>query len=815
MPSIIEKLKKENIRKPGRYIDSEYSVCQRDFDASSLRFALVFPDMYEIGICYHGFYVLYNYILTHSDCFVDRAYAPDLDMLQLLERENEPLYGIASKKSLKLFDILGVTIQTELSASTIVKMLELSHVPVLAEERDDFDPLIMAGGAGAYNPEPYAMFFDAFMVGDGEELCIEIIEKIAASKELSRKDKLRLLHNIPGVYVPSLCVPEYDDQQKLSGFSSDLGAPVKVQKRVFDINQSPIPQWNMVPLIKTVHDRLIVEVMRGCLNGCRFCQAGFINRPMREKDESHILQELFQGLVQTGYNEVSFLSLSVADYPWLAPIVQKIMPQLTESCISLSLPSLRIDKFPVELASSISQVRKTGFTFAPEAGTDRLREVINKGFTEEQIIDTVSRVFDKGWQVLKLYFMLGLPTETDDDIQGIIDLIRQIHSIAMKKSKRIRINITLSPFNPKSHTPFQWAERADTQTVLERIHLIKHACHKLRNVAIKYHDLEMSLLESFFARADRRAGEVILQAVKNGAYLDTWDDHFKKSMWMELIEQFSAKYNYNIMQPYALDDPLPWDYVSCGIDKSFFQKELQKAIGQENTPNCRNKSEHCSGCGACSPSDHILAEPVDSYQFPSMGQMRTVPQRFRYWITFSKEYPASYIGHLDLIRNLDYIFRRANLPVSFTEGFHPKVKFSFYDALTLFWGSEAEVLECEMVEKLSPAAMLEALNSVSIAGVQFLKCIPVPNNVAKLSKHQLHSVYEMELNKELSGDLNQLECAQLDDVIDLKPLGNKCYQVTLVGKAKSFFKKLPEENEIVSVVKKSIFLPGKEGLVQL
>ncbi len=809
-------LKKFNIAKPARYVDFEYKGFSNKWRDDYIKVLFAFPDLYEIGKSFIGFPSIYNYVLSKkSDIIFDEIFAPDIDMLEAIQNKKIPFLSLHYKKELFSFDIVGFTIQTELCITTILKMLELGNIPVYSRDRNSDHPFIIFGGSGSYNPEPYANFADFFVVGDGEEVFLEIVNLLEKNKDKKKYEKLRLLAKVKGIYVPSFYKPIFKGLKFNGHKVLEDSLPSKISKRIFDINKTPLKKVYGIPLIKPVFDRLVIEIMRGCLNGCRFCQAGFINRPLREKSIEKIVEEMKEGIKETGYDEVSFLSLSVSDYPNIDVLIKNIMPFLNEKCISLSLPSLRIDKFPISIAKEISKVRRTTFTFAPEAGSDRLRKVINKNITNDEIFRAIEKVFQNGWQNIKFYFMLGLPTETDEDVKAIVDMLFKSYKIAKKFTTRFKISVTLSPFNPKPHTPFQWCDRKNNDYFLEKAKYIKDKLKKIRRVSINYHNLEMSLVESFIARADRRASEVIYQAYLKGCYLDTWDSYFKKDIWLSLLDNFEKKYQYNIFEPYDISSPLPWDIIDSYVKKEFLIKEFKKAKSESLTPNCRN-FKNCKVCGACSNKrKHILEENKNGKHFYiNLSDEKFSDKNFRYWLIFSKRFPLTYVGHLDFIRNINFVFRRTNLPFVFTEGFHPKIKMSFYDALGLFIESEAEIMEIELKKQLPEKEILSILNQNTLNGLNFKKVIYISSKSLKLNKNILVSKYELFFERNII-DKNISYFLKKNENLVKFQADNFKLVLFLKGHDKKILKTLSKNFAIKRVVKKDIYLMQDNKLVLL
>lgn len=807
MNAFLSCLKTYNLPKPGRYINTEFSQKHQQWRKDVLKVLLAFPDVYEIGTSYLGFFLLYNYLLNDNHILLDRVFAPDRTIMEFLQSQKQLLPSLYFQKPGKEYDCIGFTLQTELSCTTIVKMIELSGIPVLSSKRNSAHPIILCGGAGTYNPEPYSEFIDAFIIGDGEEVFKEIVSVLKKNIAQSRKQKLLSLSGISGVYVPEFYKPEYNNSKQFAGFTIKKEAKERIKKRVFDINRSPLPKWYLVPSIKPVHDRLVVEATRGCLNACRFCQAGYINRPLREKNTQRICDEVLRGLTQTGYNEVSLLALSIANYSRLSDIIQTLSPFLKQYHVNLSFPSLRMEKFSSHLEAPFLPRGKSGFTFAPEAGTEKLRYSINKNISDQEILETIKLAFSRGWQVLKLYFMIGLPDEEETDIEGILSLIYKAERMGRKYHGRYQVNVSLSPFIPKSHTPFQWSRHFEESYYREIISYIRKQCRKLKNVSIKYPDLTMNRVEAFLARADRRASEVILEAVKAGAYLDTWDDDFRSKIWQELLGNFTDKYNYNISQPYTTNASLPWDIIDSRVKKDFLLTEMHKAKQSDMTFNCLEKRQ-CHNCGACNNplQDNITASKEKISPLPHSRLLDSPPKSFRYWFLFTKHFPAAFTGHLDYIRNIEYILRRAHLPLLFTEGFRPKIKISFYDALPIFWESDCEIMEIPLSESIDSDTTLKNLNHFSVAGIQFRRILTLPLNTPHLNKQNIVSRYHISFESNSFNKMNSFQELSETDSVRVHRISAGIMEIDVAGKKKQFRTLLDEYNIPYTVHKKHLLL---------
>ena len=590
------------VQKPGRYTGGELNSVMKDKTKVDLRYAFCFPDSYEIGMSHLGIKILYSAANARDDVWCERVFAPWHDMEKEMRERNLPLFALESGDPLSEFDLIGFTLQYELSFTNVLNMLDLAGLPVRAKDRTDLTPIVCGGGPCACNPEPIADFFDLFMLGDGEEVSDELYDLLIKAKKEGWTKKAFLLEaaKIKGVYVPSLYDVEYNEDGTIKAVTNKETAPEKVTKRVVnDLNTVHYPDKFIVPFIEVVHDRVVEEIFRGCIRGCRFCQAGFIYRPIREKSPDTINAQCQLLCKNTGYDEISLSSLSTSDYTQLEELMEKLLSWTIDEKVNLALPSLRVDNFSEKLREYLSKVRKSGLTFAPEAGTQRLRDAINKNVTEEEMLSTALKAFQGGWTSVKLYFMLGLPTETYDDVAGIAELAQKVVNEFYRnpdkpKGKGVQVSISVASFVPKPFTPFQW-EPQDTvdELMAKQNHLLSSV--KTKKISVSYHKVNISFLEGVMARGDRRLSDVIETAWRNGCKFDSWDDTFLFDTWLESFEKCGIDPLFYNSRRREYTEILPWDHLDYGIRKEFLIKESKKAYESETTPHCRIK---CAGCGS-------------------------------------------------------------------------------------------------------------------------------------------------------------------------------------------------------------------------
>jgi radical SAM family uncharacterized protein/radical SAM-linked protein len=711
----IDSLLTPEINKPARYLGNERGAVHKPWDETIVRWALTYPEVYEVGSSNLGHIILYSIINAQPRQLCDRAYLPAPEFSAKLRATNTPLFALECRRPLTDFDILGFSLSYELGATNILEMLDLAKIPLTWAERQQGNyPLIFAGGQTATsNPEPYADFFDLMVMGDGEELLPEIGLVLEEGKlaDLSRRDLLLDLAQIPGVYVP-----QFYDQQPNGAIVPNCDVPERVLRRV----ATPIPAYSigLVPFVETVHDRLVIEIRRGCTRGCRFCQPGMLTRPARDVEPAAVVDAIEKGMRSTGYDEFSLLSLSCSDYLALPAVGVEIKNRLKDENISLSLPSQRVDRFDENIAHIVGGMRQGSLTFAPEAGTQRLRDIINKGLTNEELLRGIKTAWEQGWHKVKLYFMIGLPGETDEDIIGIADTIRWLQQECQGHKRRgMNFNLTISNFTPKPHTPFQW-HSVSTSEFQRKQSLLKNELRTIHGLKTNYTDVRISAMEDFVGRGDRSLGPVIRHAWQLGAGMDAWWENLERAFcaWQQAIKSagLAGRYRqvdsgeWGVENTDILNAPLPWDHIDSGVDKQWLQDDLKKALAEIAVPDCSFAG--CSHCGVCGTDfGHnvvVPAPPIPDF----LGHFQadtTKVQRLR--LTFGKLGDMRLVGHLDLMRLFDRAVRRASLPVAFSGGFHPAPRIMAANALSLGYTSNGEIVEFELKENLDPTEFKQRL----------------------------------------------------------------------------------------------------------
>ncbi len=631
---------------------------QKTPSEKTINFCLAFPDVYEVGFSHLGLKILYSILNNEKDTVADRVYTPWPDFGEKLLENKIPLFALESKIAVREFDVLGFTLQSELTYTNILYTLELAQIPLFGIDRKEEHPLILGGGPCSSNPEPLSDFFDAFLIGDAEEAIIEIKDCLKNSKGKSRKEKLQELSKIEGIYVPSL-------------FDKTCGKKIKIRK-FLDFNNPGKTHCNqLIPWMEPTHFRYVAEIMRGCTRGCRFCHAGMFYRPVWEKDSAIILQELIREVKQFGWDEAAITSLSTSDYSCIKSLLFELCEHLNKQNVSLSLPSLRVDTIDDELTKLLNAMKQTGLTIAPEAGTQRLRNIINKNISEEDILQSIEVALKNGWKLIKLYFMIGLPFEEETDIDGIIKLIEKIVRISHKK---LKINVSVSPFVPKVFTPFQWSKMDAKESLQRKADKIKFSMKRYKFIKIKYHEIDSSLLECVLGRGDRKVGKLLHSAYRTGAKFDGWNEFFDFKVWEKAAEECRINIE-NYLSEIPLKTCLDWEHIDLGIDRNFLMQEWENARNEKILEDCRTGK--CSGCGICNTEiSHIFAEKKEAVKINIQpGKYLFQQVYFHYRVFFEKKGIMQFVAHLDLVRMLQRIMRVSRLPIVFTQGFniHPRI----------------------------------------------------------------------------------------------------------------------------------------------
>ena len=754
------------INKPARYMGHELGVEPRNWQDAQVRWALTYPEIYEVGSSNLGHIILYSILNAVPGQLCDRAYLPAADLASRLRERQQALFAVESRRPLPAFDILGFSLSYELGATNILEMLDLCRLPIRAADRGDLPlsdpaapPLIFAGGPTATsNPEPYAAFFDFIALGDGEELLPEIGLVVAQAKAngLRRSQLLRDLAQVPGVYVPSLYSPGADGVS-LEPLHPEL--PSRVLRRV----ATPMPHYAMglVPHVETVHDRLTVEIRRGCTRGCRFCQPGMLTRPARDVEPEAVIEAVETGMKQTGYSDFSLLSLSCSDYLALPAVGVELRNRLADQNVTLQLPSQRVDRFDEDIAHILGGTRQAGLTFAPEAGTQRLRDIVNKGLTDDDLLNGIRTAMQNGYRKVKLYFMIGLPGETDADVLGIADTCVMLQQ-RCRDLGRLNLNITISNFTPKPHTPFQW-HSVSTVELQRRQQLLRDAFKPLRGLKVNYTDVRLSAMEDFVGRSDRRLAPVIEAAWRAGAGMDAWFESLDRTYaaWTGAIAAAGLEGRYRQMEiggwsaVAALDredldsfcrQPLPWDHIDTGIDKGWLAEDLKRALAAAVVPDC--SFDGCSSCGVCGPDlghNVVVPPPQVPTQVPTQAPPSARVCRLR--IRFAKTGSMALLSHLDLVRLLERALRRSALPISFTGGFHPLPRLQIALALPLGAQAHGEWMDLELSEPLDSVTFQQTLQPLIPQEIRLLQVREVPVSAPSLSQHICGAVWSFDLQR--------------------------------------------------------------------
>ncbi|MGQ9697300.1 MAG: TIGR03960 family B12-binding radical SAM protein [Armatimonadota bacterium] len=710
------------IEKPSRYLGTELNSVHKNPDDVRVRICLAFPDLYDLGLSNLGLMILYHILNARSDVWAERVYAPGLDMEAQLRSRGLPLFSLESKTPLSAFDAVGFSLQYELSYTNVLNMIELGGIPLLASDRGDDDPIVLAGGPCAYNPEPMADYFDAFFIGDGEAGALELADVLRDTKGMPRAERLLALSHVEGVYVPAFV----RTVRRPNGMVVPEPGASRIRKRLLvSLEGAPFPSAYVVPFAEQAHDRVSLEVLRGCTQACRFCQAGMTYRPVRERTVQTIVGLIEEVLRRTGYDEVALSSLSTCDYSRVRQMVRAAAEIAAKYCASVSLPSLRLDSFSLDLADMVQAVRKSGLTFAPEAATPKLRAVINKWISDEDILSVTRQVFERGWDLVKLYFMIGLPTETDSDVIAIAELARSVLQAGRAVNPRARINLGVSTFVPKPHTPFQWERQISVEETIYKQELLRR---HLRHAALKFgrHDAHMSWLEGVVSRGDRRLGKVILQAYRAGARLDAWSEHFSFERWIGAFAQVGVDPDAYLRER-SPDEPLPWDHIECLVSREYLLADRNRSRQWEVVRDCRY--DRCHQCGLMAHAKQACTTMLQTSQIgrredsltPTALQVRTPrgaePRqriRFRFW----RLREIRFLSHRETMNLLIRALRRAAIPIHYSQGFNPQPKLALGSALPVGMESEGEYADVVLTTPIAPASFLTTLNSELPTGLR-------------------------------------------------------------------------------------------------
>ncbi|MBW1635073.1 MAG: TIGR03960 family B12-binding radical SAM protein, partial [Deltaproteobacteria bacterium] len=746
--------------KPGRYLGREYNSVEKIWTSARTRCALIFPDLYEIGMSHQGLQILYHILNSHDGFLAERCYCPDIDVENLIREKKQHLTTLESNHPLADFDILGITLPYELCYSNILTVLDLAGLPFLAGRRNSSDPLVVGGGACALNPEPVADFFDAILLGDGEEAIVEIAEITGDEKQRkgSRRELLDRLSEINGVYIPSHFSPVYDKNNRIVEIRQIDGGKAEIDRRILpDLNNIDHLKHPIVPNAKIVHDRLGIEIARGCTRGCRFCQAGITYRPVRERTPEQITELAVAGINDSGFEELALLSLSTGDYSCIEQSLPELMDRFADSFTSVSMPSMRVGTLTPTIMDQIKRVRKTGFTLAPEAGSERLRRVINKGISEEDLITTCRDAFNLGWKIIKLYFMIGLPTETDEDMDEIVQLVKKVKAERDKGSARGKkqVNVSIGTFVPKPHTPFQWEKQLPRAESDRRLKYLRDKLPR-KGVNLKYHNPRLSRLEGVFSRGDRRLAALLIAAWEAGARLDGWTEHFNLDLWQRAADRCNIDLD-DYLRARSTNEILPWHHLHSGVDSSFLKNELEKSNAETYTPDCRYHA--CQKCGLC---DFETILPIVHNRTRKMVEPEAAPapaaaaeqkqekaeQHNRYIVHYSRRGRICFLGHLEILQVIFRTLRRAEIETHYSKGFNPSPKISFGPALAAGTESLAEFFIMDLTAKLSDVeATIEKLNSKLPLGLKVSAIEKHPGRIAQ----EILTSYTLTLNRPLSG----------------------------------------------------------------
>ncbi|MCZ6602403.1 MAG: TIGR03960 family B12-binding radical SAM protein [Planctomycetota bacterium] len=707
------------VNKPSGYLGDEINSVHKDHASVQCSVVLAHPDLYEMGMSHIGLNILYDLINRDERFVCERVFSPGMDYEALLRERDLPLASLESQTPLRDFDILGVTLPHELCYTNVVGLLDLSGVPIRATDRDDSHPIVIAGGSAAFNPEPVAPFFDAVVIGDGELVILRICEAVIRLRGRPRGEVLEALSRIQGVYIPSFFEPRYGEDGRLAEIRPLKEDQPSVRRAVLtDLGKGTYPEKLIVPFQQLVHDRISMEIMRGCTVGCRFCQAGYTYRPVRERKPEEVIRLINTNLRNTGHDEVSLLSLSSGDYCKIDPLLETLMKRLAPERVAMSLPSLRVATLTPSIVGNIKEVRRTGFTIAPEAGTERMRRIINKPVDDRDILKVVANVFSQGWRRIKFYFMIGLPFEEEADLDGIIRIAKASRDV-MRQSGKGAVTVSVSTFVPKPITPFQWSEMIDRQTTLEKQAYLRKGLRD-DGIVFKCHDSELSYIEGIFSRGDRRLADVLETAYRLGCRFDSWSDHFRPELWASALEKCGVEPE-KYFRERDLDEVLPWDHLDAQVAKPFLIEELEKGRREAMTGDCRWHG--CPDCGICFKDNvrNITFPKVDGMPAPAIPRQDERKQPWtRLRLRYRKTGRCRFLSHLEVARCIQRAIRRAAIRVRYSQGFHPKPRLSFGPPLSVGYESDSELFDAEVIGSPDPQGILERLNPQLPGGLQAL-----------------------------------------------------------------------------------------------
>lgn len=729
------------VSKPTRYMGGEINEVQKEIKENLFNVAICFPEVYDVGMSNLGIQILYSALNKRKNIWAQRCFMPFPDMEEELIKRGIPLYALESGMALSKFDLLGFSLQYELTFSNVLRMLYLAKIPLKSEEREDCHPIVIAGGPSVVNPEPVSVFFEAIFIGDGEEGFTEICEVLSKTKNLPKRERLEELCNIEGIYVPAFYEKKISRQRIVVGAPLNLKAPKIVKKRILkNFDSFKIPEKVLMPLHDIIHNRYSLEISRGCSFGCRFCEAGYTYRPVRHRSKKSIIEGILNASQNLGYEEVSLLSLNSGEYPQISSLLEEIKNYADDENLEISLPSLRVDSIRKELLQSLEKKKKVSFTIAPEAGSERLRRVINKKISDEEILRSAEIIFSAGYSSIKLYFIIGLPTETMEDVESIVTLTNKIVQIGKKRGlKRVNITVSVSSFVPKPFTPFQWEKVPQKDDIILKQKFLKERLKS--SINFKWHDVEASLLEAVFSRGDSRLCNVLLEAFSLGCKMDGWSEHFRFDLWLEAFRKCGMDLYDYLDEKYSVKEPLPWDFIDIGVSKKFLIKEREKAFAGETTKSCGDGI--CFNCGRLKKFCSNIKTENEVFYFPKT-EKKLENKLYTYRVIFSKKFPAVMLGHLDFVKSLTRSLKRSGIKIVYSEGFHPFPKIEIASPLPLGVEGENEILDIvvnlEITNELLEKVRRNILKGVTIKEIKKKEKFDPP-----LNKFTIH-IYQIDIN---------------------------------------------------------------------